>query len=76
MSKLRMAVIGVGHLGRIHARLLRQIDEVELVAVVDPSAAARAAVSSELNVAAYAEHAPLLGQIEAAIVAAPSRVDN
>ena len=31
MSKLRVAVIGVGHLGRIHARLLAEASDVELV---------------------------------------------
>ncbi len=76
MSKLRLAVIGVGHLGRIHARLARQLDDVELVAVVDPSPEARAAVAAELNVAARADHRPLAGQIDAAIVAAPTRMHH
>ena len=33
--KLRAAVIGVGHLGREHARLYSSFDDVDLVAVVD-----------------------------------------
>lgn len=73
MSKLRIAVIGVGHLGRIHARLLSQVDGVELAGVVDPVATARQAVAAELNTAAHADHYPLLGQIDAAIVATPTR---
>ena len=32
---LRIAVIGVGHLGRIHARILAQSPRAELVCVVD-----------------------------------------
>ena len=39
MSRVRLAVIGAGHLGRIHARLARALAEIELVAVVDPVAA-------------------------------------
>src|SRR6476620_7703583 len=74
MSKLRFAVIGVGHLGRIHARLLDQVDGVELVGVVDPAESAGAAASNELRVPAYSQHAPLLGQMDAAIVAVPSRL--
>ena len=74
MSKVRIAVIGVGHLGRIHAKLLSQVEGAELVGIVDPSEAARAAVAAELNVAAYADHAPLLGKIDAAIIATPSRL--
>lgn len=34
MSRLRLAVIGVGHLGKIHAKLAAAIPEIELVAVV------------------------------------------
>lgn len=74
MSKLRLAVVGVGHLGKIHARLARQLPDVELVGVVDPSTEARAAVAAELNVPAHADHAPLLGQIDAAIIATPTRL--
>jgi predicted dehydrogenase len=74
MSKTRIAVIGVGHLGQIHARLLNQVEGAELAAVVDPSEAARTAVASQLSVPAFADHRPLLGQIDAAIIAAPSRL--
>jgi predicted dehydrogenase len=76
MSKLRLAVIGVGHLGQIHTRLLGQVDTVELVGVVDPIESARMAASAELNVPAYATPAPLIGQIDAAIVAVPSRLHH
>ena len=34
-NRLRVAVIGVGHLGQHHARLLAAMDGVELVGVVD-----------------------------------------
>ncbi|KAA3604474.1 MAG: gfo/Idh/MocA family oxidoreductase [Planctomycetota bacterium] len=36
MKPLAAAVIGVGHLGRHHARILASLDEVKLLAVVDP----------------------------------------
>jgi predicted dehydrogenase len=35
---LKVAVIGVGHLGRHHARLLASTDGVELTAIVDINA--------------------------------------
>ncbi len=35
MDKVRVAVIGVGHLGRFHAEKFAQIPQVELVGVVD-----------------------------------------
>ena len=38
MNRLKMAVIGVGALGRHHARILSEMDGVELVAVADSQA--------------------------------------
>ncbi len=73
MKSLRFAVIGVGHLGRIHARLCHALRGVELVGVVDPARAGREAVAAELGVPAFATADPLLGQIDAAIVATPTR---
>lgn len=72
MTKLPVAVIGCGHLGRIHARLLSQMENVQLKGVIDPHPAAREAVASQLNVAAYADIQPLLGDVRAVVVAAPT----
>jgi predicted dehydrogenase len=73
MSKLRIAVIGVGHLGKIHARLLRGVEGAELVGIADPVEAARTSVAADLKVPAFADHRPLHGQIDAAIIATPTR---
>jgi predicted dehydrogenase len=76
MSRLRVAVIGVGHLGQIHARLLSQVEGAELAGVVDPSEAARNRISAELNAPAFADHRELIGRIDAAIIAAPSHLHH
>ena len=34
-DRLRLGVVGVGHVGRHHARILSKLPAVELVAVVD-----------------------------------------
>lgn len=72
MTPLRLAIIGTGHLGRIHARLAAGLPEFELTAVVDPSAEARAAVAKENGTRAVADHCSLIGEIDAAIVATPT----
>jgi predicted dehydrogenase len=72
MSRVRLAVIGAGHLGRIHARLARSLAEFELVAVVDPIAAAREAIAAEHQTRACESHLEVTGQIDAAIVATPT----
>ena len=47
MKPTKCAVIGTGHLGKIHARLLKQIEDIELVAIADPDEAARSAVAAD-----------------------------
>lgn len=69
MSRLRIAVIGGGHLGRIHTRLLLGHAACQLVGVVDPSADARHAISTEFATSTFAHHAEIVDQIDAAVLA-------
>lgn len=70
------AIIGTGHLGRFHARLAQQSDQFDVIGVVDPDEQARRSVAAEVGVAHYSKMASVLGRIEAAIVAAPTRVHH
>ena len=72
MSNLKLAVIGCGHLGRIHAKLATQLDGAELIAVCDPDQASRQRVSESVNCDGFADYRTLLPQIDAAILAAPT----
>lgn len=72
MKPLRVAVVGTGHLGRIHARLAAELPTVELVAVVDPLASAREAVAADTGARPVADYRELIGEIDAAIVATPT----
>jgi predicted dehydrogenase len=72
VKTLRTAVIGVGHLGRVHARLLAAVEGLELVGVADVSPAARRSAAEQFGCQAYADHRELPGRIDAAIVAVPS----
>jgi predicted dehydrogenase len=73
MNPLKCVVIGTGHLGKVHTRLIQQLGDAELVAVVDPDPAARAAVASACGVEAVADLSAVDGRIDAAIVAAPTQ---
>jgi predicted dehydrogenase len=73
MTPLRLAVIGAGHLGRIHARLAAQLDSVRLVAVVDVDPQAREVVAAACGAEPLADARELAGRIDAAIVAVPTR---
>jgi predicted dehydrogenase len=72
MNRLRLAVVGCGHLGTIHARLLAGRDDVDLVAVVDPTAEARDRVAAAHGCQPLVEPRELIGLIDAAVVAAPT----
>jgi predicted dehydrogenase len=67
-----MAVIGVGHLGQAHARVLGGLDDVELVGVADVSAAQAGQVADRHNTRAYTHFGPLLDQADAACIVVPT----
>jgi predicted dehydrogenase len=72
VKPLQIAVIGAGHLGRIHAKLLGQVDDAILVAVVDPFESARHTAESMFGVPTFESYHDVLDKIDAAIVASPS----
>lgn len=71
-EKIRIAVIGAGHLGRFHARLIANNPDFQLVAVVDPVADARNVLADELHVRGLDSHQSLLEEIDAAVIATPT----
>lgn len=73
MNRLRTAVIGVGHLGRIHARILSTHEGFSLRGVVDPSEENRRTAVAECGAAAFAHHSEIPEAIDAAVIATPTR---
>ena len=69
---LRMGVVGVGHLGRHHARILAARPDVDLVAVVDAKAARAETVGAETHARADTDPDTLLSQVDAVILAVPT----
>jgi predicted dehydrogenase len=72
MRPLRVAVIGAGHLGRLHAQKLRQQPGASLVAVVDPLPEARERLAAEHDVPPLADHRQAVEWADAAVVAVPT----
>jgi predicted dehydrogenase len=69
---LRMAVIGVGHLGKEHARILAGLPDVELVGVADVNVAQAQSVAQKLGTQAFADYWPLLNLVDAATIVVPT----
>jgi predicted dehydrogenase len=72
MRKLKIGVVGVGHLGSIHARIYKEIENCSLQAVCDIDKPRLNALSQELEVPGYADYRELFGKVEAVSIAAPT----
>jgi predicted dehydrogenase len=70
--KTRVAIIGVGYLGRQHARIYSALDSVELVGVVDKRPEIAEAVAAEFRTTAYSDFRSILDQVTAVSLAAPT----
>ncbi len=70
--KLRAAVVGVGHLGRHHARNLAAHPDVDLVAVADPRPTQAEAVAQLHGTRAVTDYRALLGAVDLVSIAAPT----
>ncbi|HEX7549775.1 MAG TPA: Gfo/Idh/MocA family oxidoreductase, partial [Candidatus Methylomirabilis sp.] len=67
-SKVRVAVVGVGHLGQHHARIYAEMPGVDLVAVADISESRRREVGGRLKVPTGADYRGLVGRVDAVSV--------
>src|SRR5216683_1364613 len=73
MTTLRIGVIGVGHLGKEHARIVSNLAGVQLAGVADLNVAQAEAVAERCGTKAYGDYHQLLKQIDAAVIAVPTR---
>jgi predicted dehydrogenase len=71
-DKLRIAVIGVGYLGRFHALIYSRMPEVDLVGVVDTDGERAAAVAGEADCAVVSDPVDLIGCVDAVSVVVPT----
>lgn len=74
MNRLRMAVVGVGALGRHHARILSELDTAELVAVAEPNATTGQAVAEKCGTRWVPDYEQLIADdcIDAVSVVVPT----
>lgn len=69
---VKVGVVGVGYLGQHHARIYSLLDDVELVGVVDASIDRSREIASQYGCAAYDELEPLLDDVDALSIVAPT----
>lgn len=72
MTRIKVAVVGVGHLGQHHARILSTFPDVDLVGVVDASHEQAAKVAKLCRTRPFTSHDPLVSLVDAVSIATPT----
>src|SRR5207244_650218 len=71
---LRVAVIGVGHLGRHHARILASLPGARLVAVVDKNRARAEEIAAAHGTQPLVDYHDVLDHVDAVTLAVPTEL--
>jgi len=72
MQKTRVAVVGVGYLGKFHAQKYAGMPNVTLVGVVDTDRSLAEQVAADTQSAAFSDYRDLFGRVDAASVVVPT----
>ena len=72
MEKIKLGVIGVGHLGKVHARLASEIDCIQLVGAYDIDQELAARVCADCDSVSYPNLENLLSDVEAVSIVVPT----
>lgn len=68
------AVVGTGNFGKNHVRVVSQSGRAALAGIVEPDAVRAQAVAKEFGCRVFASLAELKGEVDAAVVAAPTNL--
>jgi predicted dehydrogenase len=71
-AKTRIGVVGTGYLGRLHARVLTEMPEADVIGFVETRDTTAAEVSQTLGLRRFDTVAALVKEIECAVVATPT----
>ncbi|KPK96598.1 MAG: hypothetical protein AMJ95_13295 [Omnitrophica WOR_2 bacterium SM23_72] len=72
MKKIRVAVVGVGHLGSIHAKVYGELENCELVGVCDTRQERLLEISQRLGVPGLSDYRQFFGKVDAVSIATPT----
>lgn len=76
MPKIRVAVIGTGHLGSIHARIYKELESCELTGICDTNPERLREVSIKTETPGFSDYRRLFGKVEAVSIAVPTNLHH
>ncbi|MFH1458179.1 MAG: Gfo/Idh/MocA family oxidoreductase [Candidatus Omnitrophota bacterium] len=72
MEKIRVAVVGVGYLGSIHAKIYKELNICELAGVCDTQQERLNEISQSLHVPGFSDYHQLFDKVDAVSIATPT----
>ena len=72
MTKLKIGVLGAGHLGRFHIQQSKEIESLELVGIYDPDEEKRESAAKEFNTKGFASMDELIDSVDIVDVVTPT----
>ena len=69
---LKIGVLGAGHLGKIHLRLIQEIEQFELIGFYDPNAEAAKIVAEEHGLKAFSSIEELVQEVDVVDIVTPT----
>jgi len=70
--KIKLGVIGVGHLGQYHVKNLVTLSDVELVGIVDTNSQRAQEIAHRYNVPVYPDYHDLVGKVDGVTIVVPT----
>lgn len=72
LDKIRVGVVGVGYLGRLHARIYSELEDSHLVGVFDTNKEKAEEVSRLTQSTVFRDYSEMFGKVDAASIAVPT----
>lgn len=72
MEKVKVGILGVGHLGTLHARLYKEIDSAEVIGIYDINSEKSKKIGEELSLPVFEDVEELLKNVDAVNIVTPT----
>lgn len=72
MKKIRVGVVGVGHLGSIHSKVYSRLDNVKFVGICDCNLQKALEIGEKYGVPSYSDYEELFDKVDAVSIAVPT----